>query len=196
MGLEAWRGSLAERGLLTDIAWHLLVAEQGGEVVGLASGTYLGNVNLGVIGYLAMTPAVRSRGIGSRLRARLRRRFERDAARASAGPLAGVVGEVSVDNPWLRTLNSRDEVLLLDFEYYQPGLSDGDDPSPFVFYYESMGRPRARFATAEVRRLLYTIWRRVYRVSRPLDDPAFRAMMRSLGTRRTIGPLHLEPRAP
>lgn len=43
--LDTWHASLAERsaGLLTDIAWHLFVAEQDEDVVGLASGTYLGN---------------------------------------------------------------------------------------------------------------------------------------------------------
>ncbi len=41
--LDTWHASLAERsaGLLTDIAWHLFVAEQDEDVVGLASGTYL-----------------------------------------------------------------------------------------------------------------------------------------------------------
>jgi len=42
---------------------------------------------------------------------------------------------------------------------------------------------------AELRRILYTIWRRIYRVSRPLEDPAFLAMLHSFGSRRSIGPL-------
>lgn len=195
VSLDSWHASLAERsaGLLTDIAWHLFVAEQDEDVVGLASGTYLGNVNLGVIGYLAMVPAVRARGIGTRLRARLRRQFERDARQTVDGPLAGVLGEVSVANPWLRTLASRESVLVLNFQYYQPSLYDGDKPSPFAFYYESLLRVRSRVPVAELRRILFTIWRRIYRVSRPLEDPAFLAMMHSLGSRRSIGPLKFKP---
>lgn len=191
--LSAWKGSLEERagGLLADVAWHLLVAEQDGRVVGLSSGTYLGNVNVGVIGYLAISPLVRAGGLGTRLRRRLRTLFARDALRITKEPLDAIIGEVSLGNRWLRTLEGREGVLLLDFPYFQPGLYEGDDPSPYVLYYESLGRPRRRFPTSELRRLLFTIWRRIYRVARPLERPAFRAMMKALDNRRTIGPLDL-----
>jgi GNAT superfamily N-acetyltransferase len=192
-----WSGAVAERnaGLLTDVAWHLFIAAQQAEVVGLASGTYLGNVNIGMVGYLAITPPARAHGIGSRLRARLRREFERDALRIAGRPLEAVLGEVSLDNPWLRTLATRDGVVLLDFPYVQPSLYDGDEPSPFMLYYEPLSRPRTSLTASELRRLLYTVWRRVYRISRPLDRPDFRAMLRSLEGRRTIGRATL-PRRP
>ena len=47
-----WRIAMRERrmGLWTDLAWHLLVAERDGEVLGAASGSYLGNVNVGIVG--------------------------------------------------------------------------------------------------------------------------------------------------
>ena len=163
------------------------VAEEEGRVVGLASGTYLGNVNLGVIGYLAADRTTRSRGVGTRLRGHLRRRFARDAKRITGGPLEGIIGEVSADNPWLRALARRPEVLVLDFQYYQPRLYDDDEPSPFVLYYECLTRVRDRIPVKELRRILYTIWRRIYRVSRPVDRRAFRAMLRALENRRTIG---------
>lgn len=193
VALRDWRRSLAERsqGLLTDTAWHLLVAERRGVVVGLASGTYLGNVNLGVIGYLASTPLVRSQGLGARLRAHLRRRFERDAVRIGRRKLDGVIGEVSAGNPWLRSLARRDEVLVLDFPYFQPRLHHDHLPAPFLLYYESLGHHRQRLGVGELRRILYAVWRRVYRVSRPLDRPAFRAMLRALAHRRTVGRHHL-----
>lgn len=191
--LSAWEGSLHERaqGLLADVAWHLLVAEQDGRVVGLASGTYLGNVNVGVIGYLAISPLVRAEGLGTRLRRRLRTLFARDAQRITKGPLDAIIGEVSRSNRWLRTLAGREGVLLLNFPYFQPGLYEGDDASPFVLYYESLTRIRRRLPTSELRRLLFTIWRRIYRISHPLERPAFRAMMTALDNRRTIGPLDL-----
>lgn len=188
-----WRSTIAEKaaGLLTDINWHLVVAEADGRLVGLASGTYLGNVNIGIIGYLAMSPDIRSKGIGTRLRMHLRRRFERDAMRVAEEPLEAIIGEVSVSNPWLRRLAKRRNVLLLDFRYYQPSLYEGDKPSPFVLYYESLRRERSHIPVSELRRILYTMWRRSYRVSRPLDDPAFRAMIRSLDGRRSVGRLSL-----
>ncbi len=186
---QEWIGSLDEkvRLLPLDFVWHLFVAERSGEVIGLASGTYLGNVNLGVIGYLAIAPGLRAKGLGSRLRARLRRGFARDALRWAGRPLAGVIGEVSEANPWLRRLASRPSVLLLDVPYFQPSLHADDTPSPFILYYESLGRPRSRISSAELRRILYTVWRRVYRVARPLDRREFRAMLRSLEDRRSVG---------
>jgi GNAT superfamily N-acetyltransferase len=194
-----WVGSLQERrdGLLTDIAWHLIVAERSGRVVGFTSGTYLGNVNLGVIGYLAIAPEARAGGLGTRLRGRLRAAFAKDAERIARKPLTGILGEVSAENPWLRSLARRPEVLALDFPYYQPRLYDGDKPSPYVLYLESMSRPRDRLATPELRRILYTLWRRVYRIGRPLDRPVFRAMLRALEGRRSVGRRPLsQPKAP
>lgn len=195
--LSEWRASLGERagGVLSDIAWHLLVVEDKGEVLGLASGTYVGSVNVGVVGYLAIASSARSHGLGSRLRSRLRRLFEFDAQRLSGKPLAGVIGEVSAENPWISTLARRPNVVLLDFPYHQPTLHPGDVPTPFVLYYESIGRVRQRLPVTEFKRILFAIWRRVYRVSRPLAQPAFRAMMRSLEGRRWVGRTRSFPRA-
>lgn len=196
VSLREWQDSLEERanGVWTDVAWHLLVAERGKDVVGVASGNYLGDVNLGIIGYLATAPQVRVRGLGTRLRHVLMKRFEDDALRIAGKPLAGLVGEVKESNPWLGRL-ARRGVLLLDFPYLQPRLRFFDRASPFVLYYEAVHRPRSRIPAAELRRVLYTLWRRVYRISRPLSRPEFRAMLKSLEAKRSIGSRRL-PNAP
>jgi len=184
-----WGQSLreAEAGLWTDLQWHLLVAESGTRVLGVATGTYLGNVNLGVVGYVAVTPAGRRLGLGSKLRNKLRRLFEQDAKRICGAPLLGLVGEVRRDNPWLRALMRRRRVLAMDFCYYQPRLHPDQPHVPLVFYYESMGRIRRRMPVLELRRMLFTIWRRIYRIPRPMNDPAFRRILRELAGRRSIG---------
>ncbi len=189
VAISEWRSSLREKAdrVHSDLAWHLLVAEQDGVVVGLNSGTYIGSINLGMIGYLAIAAGARSNGLGSRLRSRLRTRFERDALTLRGEPLGGIMGEVSLTNPWLRSLARRPHVLVLDFPYYQPSLAPGDAPSPFVLYLEQLQHVRTRVPTTELRRILFAVWRRVYRIVRPLDRPAFRAMMRNIDTRRTIG---------
>ncbi|MEX2179321.1 MAG: GNAT family N-acetyltransferase [Gemmatimonadaceae bacterium] len=184
-----WRTTMRERaqGLWTDIDWHLLVAERGRALLGAASGSYLGNVNVGLIGYVAIRPRERSSGIGLRLRKRLRQIFERDALRVTGGPLAGIVGEVRADNPWLRYLVRREGVIALDFPYFQPSMGKKHKPVPLVLYYQPMGTRRKSLSAAELRRLLYTMWRRMYRVSRPLSRPEFRRMIRSLDGRRRMG---------
>lgn len=187
--LRDWRNVMRERheGLWTDVAWHLLVAEREGAVVGAASGSYLGNVNVMVVGYIAVREDARRAGLGPRLRSALRRKCEADARRVGHAHLAAVVGEVHATNPWLRSLVRREDAIALDFDYYQPSLNHEHEPVPLVLYYQPLGAPRRSLPAAELRRLLYSIWRRAYRVSRPLARPAFRRMLRSLAGRRRVG---------
>lgn len=189
VGCVEWSHSLRERQgkLWTDLRWHLVIGEEAGRVIGVATGTYLGNVNTGVIGYLAVARSARQLGVGPKLRARLRTLFERDARQIRGLPLQAVVGEVRSDNPWLRTLIRAKRVLALDFPYFQPQLRRSEGPVPLVFYYESCHRVRRRLSAAMIRRLLYTIWRRLYRIGRPLSDPAFRKNLQGLSNRRSIG---------
>src|SRR5579884_3746325 len=86
---RSWVHVLHEReaGVWTDLNWHLFVAERGRALIGAASGTYLGNVNVGLIGYIVVRGDVRSLGLGLRLRWALRLAFERDARRVRGRPL-------------------------------------------------------------------------------------------------------------
>lgn len=192
--LKDWRNLLRERsaGLWTDLDWHLLVAERAGRVIAAGTGMYLGNVNVGIIGYIAVLPGARSRGLGPRLRAALRRAFQRDAARIRRRPLDGLVGEVREDNPWLRHLVRRERAIALDFPYFQPSIR-GRRPVPLVLYYQPLTTARRFLPAAFVRRLLYTMWRRPYRVAHPLSRRAFRTMMRALDGRGRIGQRELPP---
>ncbi len=194
VGRGEWLNSLREReaGLWTDLRWHLVVAELAGAVIGVAAGTYLGNINTGVIGYLAVSRAARGTGVGPRLRAQLRSLFRRDARQLCGEPLRAIVGEIRRDNPWLRTLIRRDGVLALDFGYLQPRLRPGERSVPLVLYYEAFDRVRHRLPASLIRKLLYTLWRRTYRVAQPLSDVAFRQMLAELEGRLSIGTIRPE----
>ena len=198
VGIHEWRDSLREKeaGLWSDIRWHLVVAEMAGRVVGVASGMYLGNINIGVVGYLAVGARARGLGVGSKLRARLRASFHRDARRIAAKPLEAVIGEVRRDNPWLRSLVRNERVLALDFGYLQPKLRPGDKPVSLVLYYEGIARPIRRLASARLRTILYTTWRRIYRIARPLAHAEFRRMLQDLEGRASIGELRLRDLPP
>ncbi len=188
---KEWRDSLREReaAVWSDYRWHLVVAELNGIVVGMASGTYLGNVNTGVIGYVAVDTSARGLGLGPRLRAKLRTLFRRDARHICKGALDAVIGEVRRDNPWLRSLVRRDRVLALDFKYMQPSLREGDQPVSLVLYYEPQSRVMRRVPTTLLRKLLFTTWRRVYRIPRPMAHKTFRQMITQLEGHRSIGKL-------
>ncbi|MBL8981882.1 MAG: GNAT family N-acetyltransferase [Gemmatimonadetes bacterium] len=192
-----WKATLAEKAsaVWTDLSWHLLVVRRGTRVVGLVTGTYFGHLNAGMVGYLATDPAERGAGIGSRLRQRLRMAFEKDAHQLRGESLGAILGEVSAENPWLRTLARREGVIVLDTPYFQPSLRADDDPSPFFLYWQQLRPPfRNALSVAEVRRIFYAIWRRGYRVDRPLERATFRRMLRALSKRRKISSARLSPR--
>lgn len=198
VGRSEWRDSLREReaGLWSDSRWHLVVAERAGSVIGVASGTYLGNVNTGVIGYLAVSPAARGFGVGPRLREALRRLFRRDARQIRGEPLRAVVGEVHRTNPWLRTLIRSDRVLALNFRYYQPSIRRGERPVALVLYYEFIRRPKQRLPTSLIRTLLYSVWRRIYRIPRPMSHRVFRDMLKELAPKKSLGEIRVRDLPP
>jgi GNAT superfamily N-acetyltransferase len=187
--LDEMRNALRETqaGVLADLRWHMLVAEHHGKVIGAASGNYFGSLNVGIVGYLAVDPAVRAQGLGPRLRRRLRAAFETDARRIRKAQLAALVGEVEEDNPWLETLVRRHGALILDVPYVQPALRADEATVPLALYYEPLDRPRRRIPAALARKLVFALWRRGYRVARPLSDARFRAMLRSLEGRQHVG---------
>jgi hypothetical protein len=197
VAVDDWRHSLAERvaDLWTDMAWHLFVAERGGRIVGMGSGTYLGNVNIGFVGYLGVASDTRGERVGTRLRDRLRAAFKRDATRVRGRGLEAILGEVRIDNPWLAHLIKSPRILALDFVYHQPRLHPHQHPVPLVLYYEAMRGTVPRLPARLVRRLLYTIWRRAYRIDRPLRRPILREILDSLAKRRWIGELSWPPPA-
>ena len=193
LSINEWVQTMQEReaDLWTDLAWHLLVATRRGRVVGAASGSYLGNWNVGVVGYIAVTASGRGHGLGHRLRAALRRSFEHDALRIARRHLRAIVGEVRADNPWLRRIVREQGAIALDFPYYQPSVRWLRSPVPLVLYYQPVTYQRRRLPAADVRRLVYTIWRRMYRVARPLSNKAFRRMLDALKGRERVGQMQL-----
>lgn len=174
-------------GVWADLHWHMVIAERGADVIGVATGSYLGSLNVGLIGYLAVRARSRSTGLGPRLRTKLLRAFDGDARRLHGRPNDALIGEVEPENPWLRRLVRHHHAIPLDLPYFQPPVRPTEPEVPLVLYYQPLRRVRKRLPVAEVRRLLYAIWRRGYRIASPLDDARFRRMLRALDGRRWVG---------
>ena len=180
-------------GVWTDLHWHMIVAERGARVIGVATGTCFGGLNIGTIGYLAIRARSRSAGLGPKLRARLRRAFDQDSRRLGREGMDALIGEIEPDNPWLRRLVRHHHAIPLDLTYFQPPVRPTEPEVPLVLYYQPLRRARKRLPVAEVRRLLYAIWRRGYRIASPLEDARFRRMLRSLEGRKWVGARELPP---
>jgi len=187
--LRDWRYALAERaaGLWTDLGWHIIVAELDGRVHGVATANYVGNVNVGMIGYIGVDAKGRASGVGGDLRERMREILQRDALRMRSVPLRAIVGEIHAYNPWLRHLVRYSGALALDFPYRQPSIRSAEKAVPLVLYYQGLDRRRRSLRTEEIRRLIYAIWRRVYRIARPVSRRSFQQMLRSLPPGSRVG---------
>ena len=88
-------------GAWNAMLWHAVVGERGSLLDGVAMGAYLASLNVGFIGYLAVDPDHRTRGIGERLRNGLLELFDGDAWRLLGRRVEAVVGKVGPTNPWL-----------------------------------------------------------------------------------------------
>ena len=189
--LEQIAMEIAEKrlGLLTSYDFHLFAAEaEDGRVTGISAGVYLGGVNAGFVTYLAVRPETQGQQLGRQMRVRLVDAFREDARRLDWEELHGVVGEIRLENPWLRRLVRDRGALPLDLTYYHPGVVPGDPAERWVLYRQPIGDFRPALPADEVRQLLYAIWRRAYRVRWPLERKGFLEMLQQLENRPMVGP--------
>ncbi|HSJ23678.1 MAG TPA: GNAT family N-acetyltransferase [Longimicrobiales bacterium] len=175
-------------GLLSNHNFHLIaaVAPDDEEPAGTIIGVYLGGVNAGLVMYLAVRREYRGHGLGRLLRPRLLEAFQEDARRAEHDDVAFVLGEVRAASPWLRRLVATRGAIPFDLEYYHPGMAPGYGEK-YVLYRQPFGDARTELPVALVRRILYAIYRRAYRVRYPLQREGFVAMLRQLEGRSKVG---------
>jgi GNAT superfamily N-acetyltransferase len=188
--LSELRSEIAEKRLelLLPFDFHLFSARMGGRVIAAAAGVYLAGVNAGFVTYLTVHPSGRSLGLGTRVRDALTAAFEENARDNGRDELNWILGEVRLSSPWLITLLRERGAVAFDLEYYHPGMSLHGTGGRYVLYREPMGDRRGALPTAEVRRVLYAIWRRAYRVRYPLERETFQDMLAQLEGRGEVGP--------
>ena len=183
------RLEIAEKryGLIAPFGFHLMVASAADVVIGVGLGVYLAGVNAGFVQYLAVASSHRGGGVGRMLRPALVERFRGDARAAGFTELNWVLGEVRIDNPWIRKLVSARGAIPLDLTYYHPGMRPDAAATPYVLYRQPIGDTSELLRADVVRRVLYAIYRRAYRVRYPLQHPGFAAMITELDGATTVG---------
>ena len=174
-------------GLRTGSQYHLLATvTPDGMPIAAAAGAYLGNINVGYIAYLAVAEKWRSGRLGTQLRSSLVDAFRRDALAWRGEELRWVVGEVRRKNRWLQQLVKQGRAIPFDFNYFHPWQPLSREGA-YVFYRESIADGRTVVPSAEVKALVYAIWRYAYRVSYPSQSETFRYMLEQLDGRDEIG---------
>lgn len=187
--LEQLRSEVEEkrRGLLDPFGFHLVVVVSGGAVVAAITGAYLVGINAGFVMYLAVAEGHRRGGLGRSIRRELVQRLRDDARQAGNADLSFMLGEVRASSPWLRRLVANRGAVPFDITYYHPGMRPDVRSPAYILYRQPVADRRVEFHATEVRRILYSIYRRGYRVRYPLLHPGFRAMLDELETRETVG---------
>jgi GNAT superfamily N-acetyltransferase len=188
--LSELRSELAERrlGLFATYNFHMLAAVFAGDddPAGVITGVYLGGVNAGFVTYLAVRRRYRGRRIARLLRPALIDAFRADARAAGHADVAWILGEVRSRSPWLRRLVRTRGAIPFDIDYYHPGMTPGVS-EPYILYRQPMGDTRRELPAGTVRRILYAVYRRAYRVRYPLMRESFAAMIDQLEGRETVG---------
>jgi ribosomal protein S18 acetylase RimI-like enzyme len=172
--------------LLDPFDFHLFVGVRGERVVAMVSGVYMAGINAGFITYLAVRPEARGHRVAGQVRGALVEAFRRDARRQGRDDLAWVLGEVRADGRWLGSLVRNRGAVPFDLTYYHPGMVLEAAPS-YALYREPVGDHRRELPADEVRRIIYAIWRRGYRVRYPLERVTFRAMIDELDGQEIVG---------
>lgn len=186
--VEELRAEVEEkrRELLMPYDFHLLALIALDEaVVAVGVGVYLAGVNAGFIDYLVVREDHRRRGLGHVLRDQLAAAFKANAQSAGYPSLAAILGEVREDSPWLLKLVRSGQAVPLHLTYYHPALPLGS-PTRYILYRQPVGDSRVEFPAGEVRRMLYAIFRRAYRVRYPIQRENFLAMLDELDAREIV----------
>jgi GNAT superfamily N-acetyltransferase len=174
------------RHLLLPFDFHLFAAvRHSHDVLATVSGVYLAGINAGFITYLAVREEARGHRLAQRVRAALVEAFRADARRVGYEDLAWVLGEVRTDGHWLPSLIDKRGAIPLDLVYYHPGMLLEGGPT-YALYREPIGDHRQELPAEEVRRIIYAVWRRGYRVRYPLERVTFQAMMEELEGREVV----------
>lgn len=175
------------RGLPNGGDYHLTgLVEPDGSLAAAAAGVYLEPVNAGFITYLAVRGDLRGMQLGRELRAHLVEAFRAEAQRKLGRDLAWTVGEVRRESRWLRTLVSSGGAVPFDVSYFHPWLPRSAE-GRYILYREPVGDPRPELPAEEVLHLLYSIWRRAYRIDFPLQSDTFCYMLEQLEGKPIVG---------
>ena len=162
----------------------VVTASNRGAVVGAVVGAYMPRVGSAMVFYAAVAGWARGRGIYGAMRARLVEALSADARRAGAPGVDYVVSEVEPDGPLHRRYVSEWRAYTAPCDYWQPE-AQGLAARPMSLVLQPMlagGPPTER----EIAALVGEIYRVVYRMPDPGEDPGYRRVILSLtGERRS-----------
>ena len=149
-----------------------------GAVVGAVVGAYLPRVNVGMVLYSAVAPRARGGGLYGALRSRLAEALAADARDAGKPGVDYIVSELERDGPLHRLYVSEWRAYTAPCDYWQPETQGLTARSLKLVLQPVIagGPPAVRDITVVVKE----IYRAVYRLEDPEQDPSYRRVILSL----------------
>lgn len=154
-----------------------------GGVAGAAVGAYLPRVNAGMVLYSAVAPQLRGKGLYGKMRARLAKALAADARDSGKPGVGYIVSEVEEDGPLHRRYVSEWRAYTAPCDYWQPE-TQGLSAQPLKLVLQPViaeGPP----AFHEIHVLVREIYRTIYRLEEPEEDPSYRRVILSLRARES-----------
>ena len=156
----------------------VVAALQCGTVIGAVVGAYMPRVNVGMVLYSAVEPRARNRGLYGAMRARILEAIAADARDLGKPGIDRIASEVEDDSPLHRLYVSEWRAFTAPCDYWQPE-TQGLSARPLKLVLEPVlaeGPPSNR----DIAVLVREIYRAVYRLSDPEEDPSYRRVILSL----------------
>lgn len=182
---------LKARGWYGPNNYHIVLATEGGQLVGGSIADFLASAQTGVIEFLLVAPAGRRSGVGRALLEHTEQLLSDDALRSLGRPLALVVAEMNDPFAATRTPDNMDpsaRTLVwhhfgyrgLDFPYTQPALSDEQVPVDNLILICKPFWPA--WSTAVPAAVVKTVLHEYLRWAMRIDRPDLCAEYRSMAT--------------
>jgi hypothetical protein len=166
----------AEPGAIPTVVGAL----HGGAVVGAVVGAYLPRVNMGMVLYSAVERRARGGGLYRAMRAGLAEALAADASDTGRAGVDYIVSEVEQDGPLYELYVSEWRSYTAPCDYWQPE-TQGLSARPLKLVLQPVlaeGPP----AICDIDTLVREMYRTVYRLPAPEEDPNYRRVILSLRT--------------
>jgi hypothetical protein len=168
---ESFTVSVRERN--DDWMPTLAVATVDRALAGAQLGGLVPSVGLLSLPYTAVEERYEGRGVYRALKGAMLAELERRAREQGLPPPRGNVSEEAVGSAQYRRKVERGDAIHLPLAYAQP-RAQGLEEHPLALTYEPLDSPIPAFDPGELLRIVAALYRGLYRIERPEDDPTFR----------------------
>ena len=158
------------------------------ELAGVSVGAYLGEINAGIILYSAVNPVFRRQGLYRNLRTSLIDSIKYEAISLINKQLSCVLSEVENKSLMHRLYQNKSDTLIAPCHYLQPQIQ-GLYAKSLLLVIQSKNWRKYTDHTY-MKKIIFEIYRGIYRIADPARDDAFKLVIQSLDRTAQVSENH------